>query len=153
MLFSRNSAHCHRGNSFSPLRYAVPAGQYNTPNSLPSYSFPKHIFIFFFQAQLAPAGTMSKPPSHHTPPLWSEILTASTQSLSMKGQLFPALCRPAQASARCSLPCSDPPTHTPKVSHTLSQTHTQSRLVWKNEMPLPEGVRLRGHSTKLCPHC
>ena len=121
----------------SPLDNTIP------PTVFQATLTPKHTFIFFPSTVGSRWNNVKAPVPPH-PPLWSEILTASTQSLSMKGQLFPALCWPAQASTRCSPPCSDPPpTH----------THTESRLVWKNEMPLPEGVRLRGHSTKLCPHC
>lgn len=113
-----------------------------------------HIYMFFFPSTVCSCSIMSVPtpaPNHlqQCPTLWSEILTASTQSLSMKGQLFPALCRPAQASVRRFPLCLLPPL--PK----FSQTHTDSQGCVKawNAVTSRHQVTLRGHGTKLCPHC
>lgn len=117
-------------------------------NTLQRYSVPLHIFMFF-PTHLARIGTMSAPPHPSPPPPLHSLewnLNCQHSKLSMKGQLFPALCRPAQASVRCLPRCSTPP-------QMHAHSHRQLRLVWKHEMPLPAGVRFRGHSTKLCPHC
>lgn len=58
-------------------------------------------------------------------PLWSEILTVTTQSLSMKGQLFPNPLPACSGCFRCSIPRPSPPAHTQSHKHT--RTHTQSQ--------------------------